>query len=320
MKKSKKELFLDFYRNMVTIRNFELKVGKLFAAGRIPGFVHLYLGEEAIAVGVCANLKLRDFITSTHRGHGHLISKGGDIKLMMAELFGKKTGYCKGKGGSMHIADFSLGILGANGIVGASIPIATGAGLACKFKEEKGVSICFFGDGAAARGTFHENVNLASLWKLPVIYICENNRYAVSCCIDNGIAGKDIAIRAKSYGIPGFTIDGNDVEEVYKISKEAVLRARNGDGPSLIVADTWRHHGHFEGELDNYRDQKEQQKWLAKDPVIKFREKLIKENDIDKETLNLIEDEVKENIEKAIEFAENSSVPSEEELFEDLFV
>jgi len=320
MEKSKKDLFLDFYRNMVTIRNFELKVGELFAAGRIPGFVHLYLGEEAIAAGVCANLKLRDFITSTHRGHGHLISKGGDIKLMMAELFGKKTGYCKGKGGSMHIADFSLGILGANGIVGASIPIATGAGLACKFKEEKGVSICFFGDGAAARGTFHENVNLASLWKLPVIYICENNRYAISCCIDNGIAGKDIAIRAKSYGIPGFTIDGNDVEEVYEISKKAILRARNGDGPSLIVANTWRHHGHFEGELDNYRDQKEQQKWLAKDPIIEFREKLIKENDIDKKTLNLIEAEVKDNIEKAIRFAENSSVPSEEELFEDLFV
>jgi pyruvate dehydrogenase E1 component alpha subunit len=320
MEKNKKDLFLDFYRNMVTIRNFELKVGELFAAGRIPGFVHLYLGEEAIAVGVCANLDSRDFITSTHRGHGHLISKGGDIKLMMAELFGKKTGYCKGKGGSMHIADFSLGILGANGIVGASIPIATGAGLACKFKEEKGVSICFFGDGAAARGTFHESVNLASLWKLPVVYICENNRYAVSCCVDNGIAGKDIAIRAKSYAIPGFTVDGNDVEEVYKISKEAVLRARNGDGPSLIVADTWRHRGHFEGELDNYRDQKERQKWLAKDPIIKFTEKLIKENDIDEKTLNLIEDEVKENIEKAIEFAENSPVTSEEELFEDLFV
>lgn len=320
MEKNKKDLFSDFYRNMVTIRNFELEVGKLFAAGRIPGFVHLYLGQEAIAVGVCANLNSRDFITSTHRGHGHLISKGGDIKLMMAELFGKKTGYCKGKGGSMHIADFSLGILGANGIVGASIPIATGAGLACKFKGEKGVSICFFGDGAAARGTFHESVNLASLWKLPVVYICENNRYAVSCCVDNGIAGKDIAIRAKSYAIPGFTVDGNDVEEVYKISKEAVLRARNGDGPSLIVADTWRHRGHFEGELDNYRDQKERQKWLAKDPIIKFTEKLIKENDIDEKTLNLIEDEVKENIEKAIEFAENSPVTSEEELFEDLFV
>jgi pyruvate dehydrogenase E1 component alpha subunit len=318
--KKEKDLLLDFYRNMVTIRNFELKIGKLFAAGRIPGFVHLYLGEEAIAVGVCTNLDSQDYITSNHRGHGHLISKGGDIKLMMAELFGKKTGYCKGKGGSMHIADVSIGILGANGIVGAGIPIATGAGLACKLKSKKVVSVCFFGDGAAARGTFHEAVNLASLWKLPVIYVCENNMYAVSCYIDNGIAGKSIASRAASYGIPGFTIDGNDVEVVYKTTKKAVLRARNGDGPSLIVANTWRHHGHFEGEQDTYRDPKENQKWLAKDPILRLSKKLIEKGYADKKTLDLIEIEVKVDIETAIEFADSSPEPNKEELFEDIFV
>ncbi|SMB98403.1 pyruvate dehydrogenase E1 component alpha subunit [Thermanaeromonas toyohensis ToBE] len=315
----KKELLLDFYRTMVLIRQFELKAAELFAAGRIPGFVHLYVGEEAVATGVCANLTPRDYITSTHRGHAHLIAKGGDIKLMMAELFGKKTGYCKGKGGSMHIADVSLGILGANGIVGAGQPIAAGAALACKVRGEGAVAVCFFGDGAANRGTFHEALNLASIWKLPVVYVCENNMYGISNYQRNSMNIADIADRATSYGIPGVSIDGNDVVAVYEAAAEAIARARRGEGPSLIEAKTWRHRGHFEGDPQVYKDPKEQEDWLKKDPISRLAQKLLEMNYATPEELNSIEAHARTRIEEAVAFAENSPEPEESELLEDVY-
>lgn len=314
-----REVLLGFYRTMVTIREFETEVAALFAAGRIPGFVHLYVGEEAVATGVCAHLTPQDKIASTHRGHGHLIAKGGNLKRMMAELFGRKTGYCKGKGGSMHVIDLSIGILGANGIVGASLPIATGAGIACAAQEHGAVSVCFFGDGAAARGTFHESVNLAAIWKLPVVYVCENNLYAVSCYLRNALPIANIAERAAGYGIPGVSIDGNDVLAVYQASGEAINRARKGDGPSLIVANTWRQRGHFEGEPEIYRDQQEIQEWLQRDPIKKLTEQLLKRGDVDAATLHSIDTEVKIQIQQAVEFAETSPEPSPDELFEDVY-
>lgn len=209
-----KEKLIGMYETMLTIRAFESKAVDLFADNKLPGFVHLYLGEEAVATGVCANLADKDFITSTHRGHGHLLAKGGKVDLMMAELFGKATGYCKGKGGSMHIADVDLGILGANGIVGAGQPIAAGAAFACKYKKSDAVVVCFFGDGASNRGTLHESINMASIWQLPVVYVCENNLYGISNCQRNHMVVNDVADRAGAYGIPGVVVDGNDVMAV----------------------------------------------------------------------------------------------------------
>lgn len=314
-----KDMLMDFYRSMVTIRNFELKAAELFAGGRIPGFVHLYAGQEAIATGVCANLTPEDKIASTHRGHGHVIAKGGNLKLMMAELFAKTTGYCKGKGGSMHIADVSIGILGANGIVGASLPIATGAGFACKYKGEQAVSVCFFGDGAANRGTFHESVNLASIWKLPVIYVLENNLYAVGSDQRKAMAIRDISIRAAGYGIPGVDVDGNDVTAVYKASSELIARARKGEGPGLLVANSWRHRGHFEGEPEIYRNKEEIKEWLKKDPIPRLASLILDRGFATEDTLASIESEVKIEIDETIKFAEESPDPKPEEVLDDVF-
>jgi TPP-dependent pyruvate/acetoin dehydrogenase alpha subunit len=238
-----KEKMVEMYMIMNKIRMFETRVSELFAAGKIPGFVHLYAGEEAIATGVCANLRGSDYITSTHRGHGHLIAKGGDVKFMMAELFGKQSGYCKGKGGSMHIADVDLGILGANGIVGAGPPLATGAALACQYQGKESVAVCFFGDGASNQGTTHEAMNLATCWKLPVVFVAENNMYGISSCTVNSMCVPNIADRAGAYDMPGIVVDGNDVMAVYEAASEAIERARQGQGPSLIECKTYRHRG-----------------------------------------------------------------------------
>ena len=259
------------YKTLVRIRKFESKAVDLFAEGQIPGFLHSYLGEEAIATGVCANLRKTDFITSTHRGHGHIIAKGGDTKYMMAELYGRTTGYCKGKGGSMHIADRDLGILGANGIVGAGQDIAVGAGLAIRYRGTDQVAACFFGDGSTNQGTFHEALNLASVWKLPVIFVCENNHFGISMSQSKHQAIQDIADRAASYGFPGIAVDGNDVMAVYEVAKEAVDRARKGQGPTLIECKTWRWRGHFEGDPGTYKDPKEQEAWMDKEPVGRYR-------------------------------------------------
>lgn len=305
---------IKLFENMLTIRKFEEKVSKLYANGEIPGFVHLYIGEEAVAVGACSNLNQNDYITSTHRGHGHLIAKGGDINLMMAELFGKKTGYCKGKGGSMHIAATELGILGANGIVGGGIPIAVGAGYSIKLRGSKQVCISFFGDGATNEGVFHGSINMASAWRLPVVFVCENNLFGVSTKINRVTNIKDLSIRANSYGIPGYSIDGMNVLEVEKYVSEAVENARNNNGPTFIVANTFRFHGHFEGEVVNYWDDKEFSGWIKKDPIIKLQNILKKEINI-----NEIENEIEKRIDGAVDFARKSEFPKPEEALEDVF-
>ena len=256
MKHPDKKVLLEMFSTMTKIRLFESELQKFFAAGKIPGFVHLYLGEEAVATGACAALKQTDMITSTHRGHGHCLAKGGDLKLMMAEIYGRSTGYCKGKGGSMHIADFNIGILGANGIVGGGGPLAVGAAFSCQYKDTKGVCACFFGDGASNQGTTQESLNMASAWKLPVIFINENNGYGISCPQSKSMAITDIADRAAAYDMPGVVVDGNDVLAVYEAVTMAVERARKGQGPSLIECKTYRWRGHFEGDACVYRSEK----------------------------------------------------------------
>ncbi|MBI5955512.1 MAG: pyruvate dehydrogenase (acetyl-transferring) E1 component subunit alpha [Chloroflexi bacterium] len=314
-----KEKLIEMYTKMLTIRRFEQRVAELFAAGKIPGFVHLYIGEEAVAVGTCANLRPDDYITSTHRGHGHLIAKGGDLKRMMAELFGKRTGYCKGKGGSMHIADVELGILGANGIVGGGPPIAAGAALSAQYRGTDQVVACFFGDGAANQGTFHEGLNMASIWKLPVIFVCENNHYGISLSQPKHMNVADIADRARAYDIPGVMVDGNDVIAVYEAAQEAVRRARAGEGASLIECKTYRHRGHFEGDPQVYRPPEEAEAWLKKDPLPRFEAKLMEMGVLTGEKAKQIEQGIVAKIDEAVRFAEESPFPTPEELGDDVY-
>ena len=314
------ELLCRLYRTMITIRFFEQTVEEHFLAGEIPGFVHLYIGEEAIATGVCANLTPDDYIASTHRGHGHSIAKGADVSRMMAVIFGRKTGYCKGKGGSMHIADFSVGMLGANGVVGGSFSIATGAALAAKMLEQKRVAVAFFGDGASNRGTFHESANLASTWKLPVIFLCENNQYASTTPYRSSTSVEDIADRARGYGMPGVVVDGNDVFAVYEAAKAAVERARGGGGPSLVEAKTYRIKGHFVGDPELYRSKEEVQEIFAKtDPISRFERQVSSEGSLSREKLDAIKLEVQELIDKALAFAKESPEPDPSELFSDVY-
>lgn len=316
-----KELITYFYKTMCRIRLFEETVEKLFLEGQIPGFVHLYIGEEAIATGVCANLTKSDYIASTHRGHGHTIAKGADLKRAMAEIFGKKTGLCKGKGGSMHIADFSVGMLGANGVVGGGFNLAVGAGLAISMQKRKDVSVVFFGDGASNRGTFHEAANLAAAWKLPVIFVCENNQYASTTPHGTQTSVENIADRAVGYGMPGVIVDGNDIFAVYEAAKEAVERARNGGGPTLIEAKTYRIKGHFVGDPELYRTREEvNNQFENNDPIKRFERKALQENLLTKKEMEAIKEEVRKEIEEALEFAQNSPYPHKDELFDDLYV
>jgi pyruvate dehydrogenase E1 component alpha subunit len=307
------------YELMLKIRHFEERVRDLFAAGEMPGFVHLYLGEEAVAAGACAALDESDFITSTHRGHGHIIAKGGEMKRMMAELYGKATGYNKGKGGSMHIAAPALGILGANGIVGAGLPIATGAGLSAKLRGTGQVALCFFGDGASNQGTFHESVNIASAFDLPVVYVCENNMYGVGtrqCDVRNV---EDIADRAVGYGIPGLAVDGNDVIAVYEACREAVERARSGRGPTLIECKTYRWQCHFEGEPDTYRSPEEVAAWKEREPIAPYRARLIEQGVLTEEQADAVEADVVRELDDAVEFARESPLPEPETALEGLW-
>jgi pyruvate dehydrogenase E1 component alpha subunit len=304
---------------MVKIRLFEEQVAKFFAAGKIPGFVHLSVGQEAAAAGVCATLRTADYIATTHRGHGHMIAKGGDLRLMMAELFGKKTGYCKGKGGSMHIADLDLGILGANGIVGGGLPIAAGAALASQYLGNDTVTVCFFGDGASNQGTTHEAMNLATCWKLPVVFVCENNLYGISCCTVNSMCVPDIADRAAAYDMPGVVVDGNDVVAVYEAAIEAVKRAREGKGPTLIECKTYRWRGHFEGDPCNYRREDELKEWKTKDPILRFENKLREMNLLTQEKIEQIADSLAKELEEAVRYAEQSPYPEPSELTEDVY-
>jgi pyruvate dehydrogenase E1 component alpha subunit len=310
---------IEMYKKMLEIRKFEEKVYELFTQNLIPGTMHLYIGEEAVAVGVCAALDLNDFITSTHRGHGHCIAKGASLKKMMAELFGKRTGYCKGKGGSMHITDKSSGMLGANAVVGGALPIAVGAGLSCKLKYPQRVAACFFGDGASNQGTFHEGINLAAVWDLPVIFVCENNLYAMGTRQSMVMKINNIAERAAGYGIPGVTVDGNDVIAVYNAAKEAVFRARNGEGPTLIECKTYRHKGHSRFDPAKYRPESEVAEWLSRDPLLLFKKKLA-DKGIPEEFFEKIEIQVTAEIEEAVAFAQESPSPAPEEALDDIWV
>lgn len=314
-----KDLMVESYRKMVLIRKFEMCASKLFAQNKLPGFLHLYVGEEAVATGVCSALEVTDYITSTHRGHGHLIAKGGDVKKMMAELFAKETGYCKGKGGSMHISDRDKGILGANGIVGAGIPIATGAAFASKYKGDGRVAVSFFGDGAANRGTFHEALNMAAAFKLPAVFVCENNLFAISVCARYHMAISDISDRAAAYGMPGCSIDGNDVELVYETTKAAVERARRGEGPTLIECKTWRHRGHYEGDPDDYRTAEEKAEWMQKDPIERLAKRLIEEGICTQAELDAIASDADKLLAEAIDEAEAAPVPSVSALMADIY-
>lgn len=314
-----KEEMLGLYKKMRLIREFEERVSKFFSQGQIPGFVHLYIGEEAVATGVFANLESQDFIASTHRGHGHGIARGASVPKMMAEIFGKIDGYCKGKGGSMHIADVELGFLGANGIVGAGMPLATGAGFANKYLKNNGVAICFFGDGASNRATFHEALNLASIWKLPVIFVNENNMYGISMSQERHQNITDIADRAVAYGIPGVSLDGNDVMAVLEASAEAIKRARAGAGPTLIECKTYRHHGHFEGDPTVYRSEEEVNQWKKKDPIPRFANRLIEMKLATRDEIESLNSEVVQAIDEAVAFAQQSPVPALEELLTDVY-
>jgi pyruvate dehydrogenase E1 component alpha subunit len=310
---------LDMYKRMVMIRVFETQVSDLFAAGKLPGFIHLYIGEEAVATGVCVHLKDQDYITSTHRGHGHLIAKGGDLNLMMAELYGKRTGYCKGKGGSMHIADVDLGILGANGIVGGGPPIAAGAAFAIKYQGGDGVVVCFFGDAASNQGTFHEGLNLASVWKLPVIFVCENNLYGISVSQARHQNISDVADRANAYDIPGVVVDGNDVMAVYEAAGEAIQRARAGKGPSLIECKTYRWRGHFEGDPTTYRPKSELEAWMKKDPIPRFEASLKEMGVITDAGIAATKQEISAKVEAAVKFSEESPWPALSEIMDDVY-
>lgn len=314
-----KEKLGEMYRKLVEIRFFEEKVFDLYNQNLVPGTIHLYIGEEAIAVGVCNNLRRNDYITSTHRGHGHCIAKGADLKRIMAEILGKKTGYCKGKGGSMHIADFSVGMLGATGVVGAGLPIAVGAGLSIKLRRTDQVVACFFGEGASNQGTFHESINMAALWSLPVIFVCENNLYAMGTRQSNVMKIKNVSDRASAYGIPGASVDGNDVLAVDQMTKKAVQRARKGEGPTLIECKTYRHKGHSRIDPAKYRPPDEVELWLSRDPIALFRKKLVKINVLTEEEIREIEKNVTIELEKAEKYAITSSQPNPEEALEDVY-
>ena len=307
-------------QTMLRIRRFEERCVALSSKGKLPGFLHLYIGEEAVATGVCANLQADDYITSTHRGHGHVIAKGGDVRRMMAELYGKETGYCKGKGGSMHIADGRIGILGANGIVGGGLQIAAGAGTGLQFLGKDQVVVCFFGDGAASQGAFHESVNLSSTWKLPVIYVNENNGFAISTDGSRQRNIEQIAGRAVAYGIPGRRIDGNDVMQVYETANEAVRRARAGEGPTLIECVTWRWRGHSEGDPEHYyRTQAETEAWMEKDPILALEKRIIEAQYADQAVFEAINEAVMKEIDEAVDFGEQSAYPDIKEVISDVY-
>lgn len=311
---------LWIYEKMNDIRLFEDKVHEIFSSGEIPGFVHLYAGEEAVATGVCAHLNDNDYITSTHRGHGHCIAKGCDLNGMMAEIFGKETGLCKGKGGSMHIADIDKGMLGANGMVGGGFPLAVGAGLRNKYLKTDNVVVCFFGDGAANEGTFHEGLNLASIWKLPVIFVCENNMFGEATPQAYASASKTIAERSVAYNMPGVRVDGKNVLEVYEEAGNAIERARNGEGPTLIECVTYRNYGHFEGDEQKYKAKDGTEKELAdKDCITIFRKQAIELNLMTENEADEIEKASVERIQAAIQFAKESPLPRPESLYEDVY-
>ena len=315
-----KEKQIDIYRTMVRHREFEDRLVKEFSAGRIPGFLHLSQGQEAIAAGAMAALEPNDYILTHHRAHGHLLAKGGETDLMMAEIYGKETGYNKGKGGSVHLAGLDVGVLGAQGIVGAGITIAAGAALSAQMRRTNQVTICFIGDGATNTSRFHEGVNLAAIWKLPVVYVIENNAYAESTHISYAVNIPNIADRAQAYGIPGMSIDGNDVLAVYEAVSEAVTRARKGEGPTLLELKTCRWGGHYTGDPQVYRSKEEIEECMTRDPIKRFRQKLIEMKLLTEKEVAKIPKEAAEEMNNAVRFAEESPLPDPEATLEDVYV
>lgn len=302
-----KEKFRELYKKLITIRMFEEKVDEFFRQGKVIGAVHTSVGQEAVAVGVAEALNENDLVIATHRGHGHCLMRGAELKPMMAELFGKAMGLCKGKGGSMHIVDVKRGMLGAMGIVGAGMPIATGVGFAIKMQKTGQICACFFGDNASNGGPFHESLNLSSLWKLPVVFVCENNLYGITVSVKKSTSVQDIAVRAKGYDIPGVVVDGMDVIAVYEAAREAVKRARSGNGPSLLECKTYRFLGHSRGDppYGPYRTKEELESWKKRDP----RLLLIKQGGLSNEEVSRIDKEVAKAIEEAVRYAEESPLP-----------
>jgi acetoin:2,6-dichlorophenolindophenol oxidoreductase subunit alpha len=312
---------LDTYRTMRTIRSFEQTLNELSQAGRVPGFLHLYAGEEAIAAGVCCSLGDDDYVTSTHRGHGHSIAKGVDLNAMMAEIFGKDAGVCRGKGGSMHIADVGKGMLGANGIVGGGIPLAIGAALSAKVRKTGVVAIAFFGDGASNQGAFHESLNIASILKLPAVFVIENNGYGEATPVEYHVNIHDLAARATSYGIPGVIADGMDFFDVFEKASTAIERARRGEGPTLIECKTYRYFGHYIGDPLTYRSKEETEKVRStRDPIDNFAKRVVSDGKISASELRALDDQVSKAIAEAVKFAEASPTPRVSELLTDVYV
>ena len=315
-----KKTGLWIYEKMHEIRAFENTAWTLFTENKLRGSVHLYTGEEAIASSICAQLTDEDLIASTHRGHGHCIAKGAELGRALAELMGKATGYCRGRSGSMHIADFTKGNLGANAIVGGGIPIATGGGLALKMQGKPNVAVAFFGDGASNQGTFHESINMAAVWKLPVIYVCENNLYAMTVPLWQSTSVKDIAVRAAAYDIPGETVDGNDVNAVYEAFARAKARALAGEGPTLLECKTYRFNGHWTGDPEVYRPREEVEQWRKnRDPIKLYNAYLIQHKMATKKELEDIEKAVADRMAAAVEFAMNSPEPDPAHVLDDVF-
>jgi TPP-dependent pyruvate/acetoin dehydrogenase alpha subunit len=307
------------YAGMLRVRLFEERARELFANGRIPGFLHVSVGQEAVAVGVSAALRADDYVLSTHRGHGHLIAKGGSLRGLMAELYGKATGICHGKGGTMHIADVSVGYLGANGVLASGCVVAPGVGLSIKHRKTEQVVVTYFGDGAANRGPFHEGVNLAALWRLPVVFVCENNRWASSTAHSLSTAGGSIAARAAGYGIPGESVDGNDVLAVYDSVARAVAHGRTGQGPSLIEAHTIRWVGHFEGDGQAYRGKEEVAEGRRTDPIVRLERHLVEQRLLDGAHAARIRESVKAEVDDAVDYAEASPLPEPQDALTDLY-
>ncbi len=315
------EKLLDIHRRMVRVRTFETEAGRLAEAGKIPGALHLYVGQEAVAAGVMVHLSNEDWITSTHRGHGHLIAKGGEFDKMFAELFGRATGYCKGKGGSMHISNMALGMLGANGIVGAGPPIAVGAAFSIKYREAPNVAVTFFGDGASNEGSFHEAANMAALYKLPILFICENNGYGEYTAQKDHQAIVDVADRAGGYGMPGVVVDGMDAIAVYEASEAAIERAKAGQGPSLLECKTYRFFDHVgvRGMGLSYRADEELAEWQKRDPIHTFEGRLAELGVLSQEEAAKVHSAVLTEVKEGIEFAESSPFPDPGTLLEDVY-
>jgi acetoin:2,6-dichlorophenolindophenol oxidoreductase subunit alpha len=297
-------------RQMLRIRHFEENLYQMYLAKQVPGMSpHLSVGQEAVAVGVCTALEGKDYVLTTHRGHGHVLAKGANMNRMLAEILGKETGYCHGRGGSMHIADVSLNIIGANGIVGGGLPIAVGSALSSVYLNKNAVTVCFFGDAASNIGTFHESLNMAAIWKLPVVWVCENNQYGLSTSIKNTLAGASVANRGSAYGMPGYTVDGNDVLQVYDIAHKAIEHARSGKGPSIIEAKTYRWYGHGASDNRSYRTRNEENEWKVKCPIIRYADYLAREGIVGPAQFDAMEKETQNEVQVAIKFSNESPLP-----------